>query len=75
MLPLLTTVPGLSSAIVEYYLQKHFSKITELEYGISPGQKSGRGAATIASSISIISYVGKKIIIVCGVDKVGKKNC
>jgi|JFJP01.1.fsa_nt_gi hypothetical protein len=53
-----STVPGLSSAVVEYYLQKHFSKITELKYGISPGQKSGRGVATTAS---IMSYVGKKL--------------
>ena len=53
-----SSVPSLSSAVIEYYLKKHFSKIHTLKYGISPGQKSERGAATMAS---ILSYVGKKL--------------
>lgn len=52
-----STVPGLSSAVLERY--KHeFSSIDEMRYGIAPGQKSERGLATTQG---ILSYVGKAL--------------
>jgi len=52
-----STVPGLSSAIIENYKDK-FSEITSLKYGINPGQKAERGLATTRG---ILSYVGKPL--------------
>ena len=52
-----SSVPALSSAVLETYKDK-FSKIESLVYGISPGQKSPRGLATVKS---ILSYLGRKI--------------
>ena len=52
-----STVPCLSSAVVEYY-KSEFSNIDLLKYGISPGQKADRGLATTQS---ILSYVGKPL--------------
>lgn len=52
-----STVPGLSSAIIEYYRQE-FSKIDSLTYGISPGQQAERGLATTQG---ILTYVGKRL--------------
>ncbi len=50
-----STVPGLSSAVVEKY-KNEFSIIHSMIYGISPGQKAERGLATTKG---IMSYVGK----------------
>ncbi|OYW83262.1 MAG: saccharopine dehydrogenase [Asticcacaulis sp. 32-58-5] len=52
-----STVPGLSSAVVERY-RDGFSEIESMMYGISPGQKAERGFATTQG---ILSYVGKKL--------------
>ncbi|MDC7674679.1 saccharopine dehydrogenase NADP-binding domain-containing protein [Asticcacaulis machinosus] len=52
-----STVPGLSSAVVERYRHR-FNEIETMMYGISPGQKAERGLATTKG---ILSYVGKKL--------------
>ena len=52
-----STVPGLSSAVIEHY-QSEFSKIESLQFGISPGQQAERGLATTQG---ILSYVGKPL--------------
>ncbi len=52
-----STVPGLSSAVVERYAPE-FSLIDSLIYGISPGQQAERGLATTRG---ILSYVGKPL--------------
>ncbi len=52
-----STVPGLSSAIVEKYKDR-FSEIHTLKYGISPGQKAERGLATTRG---ILTYLGRPI--------------
>jgi len=52
-----STVPGLSSAVLEHYRQE-FSEMDSLKYGISPGQKAERGLATTKA---IMSYVGKPL--------------
>lgn len=52
-----STVPGLSSAVMDYYKNK-FANIESLRYGISPGQKAPRGLATTES---ILTYLGKPL--------------
>lgn len=52
-----STVPGLSSAVVEHFRQE-FSEIDTMIYGISPGQGAERGLATTRG---IMSYVGKQL--------------
>lgn len=52
-----STVPGLSSAVVEHYRQE-FSEIESLVFGISPGQQAERGLATTQG---IMTYVGKPL--------------
>ncbi len=52
-----STVPGLSSAVIEHY-HAEFSHIDSLIFGISPGQKAERGLATTQA---ILSYVGKPL--------------
>jgi hypothetical protein len=52
-----STVPGLSSAVVEHF-QHEFAEIDTLRYGISPGQRAERGLATTQG---IMSYVGKAL--------------
>ena len=52
-----STVPGLSSAVVEEYAGE-FSELRTMVYGISPGQKAERGLATTQA---IMSYVGKPL--------------
>ncbi len=52
-----STVPGLSSAVIEYYASE-FAEIDELVYGITPGQKAERGLATTQG---ILTYVGKRL--------------
>ena len=52
-----STVPGLSSAVLEKY-KDQFSEIDSLIYGISPGQKAERGLATTAG---ILTYIGKPL--------------
>ena len=50
-----STVPCLSGAVLEHY-KKQFKSLDSLKYGISPGQKTDRGLATVKS---ILSYTGK----------------
>jgi len=52
-----STVPGLSSAVVEHF-RPQFSRLDALDFGISPGQKAERGLATTRA---ILSYVGKPL--------------
>jgi hypothetical protein len=52
-----STVPGLSSAVLEEFKDK-FLSIDSLIFGIAPGQKAPRGLATTKA---ILSYVGRKI--------------
>jgi hypothetical protein len=52
-----STVPGLSSAVLEHYKNK-FATLESLQYGISPGQKAPRGLATTES---ILTYLGKPL--------------
>lgn len=53
-----STVPCLSSAVLEHY-KKDFHSIDTLVFGISPGQKTERGLATTQA---ILSYVGKPLL-------------
>jgi len=50
-----STVPGLSTAVIDEFLP-YFSKLETIKYGISPGNKTERGEATVGS---ILSYTGK----------------
>ncbi|MEM7054050.1 MAG: saccharopine dehydrogenase NADP-binding domain-containing protein [Pseudomonadota bacterium] len=52
-----STVPGLSSAVLEH-IQPEFSRLDSLDYGISLGQKTERGLATVQA---ILSYVGQRL--------------
>ena len=52
-----STVPGLSSAVIERF-RGDFGRIESVDFGITPGQKTERGLATVAA---ILSYVGKKL--------------
>lgn len=52
-----STVPGLSSAVLDHYLPRFF-QLNSLIYGISPGQKAPRGLATTES---ILTYLGKPL--------------
>ena len=52
-----STVPGLSSAVVEHFLGD-FARIEELDFGIAPGQRAERGLATTQA---ILGYVGKRL--------------
>jgi hypothetical protein len=53
-----STVPALSSAVLEQY-RTHFTSIESLDFGIAPGQKAERGLATTRA---ILGYVGKKLM-------------
>ncbi len=52
-----STVPSLSSAVIDHYASQ-FSKLESINFGISPGNRTERGAATVAS---ILSYTGKPV--------------
>ncbi len=52
-----STVPGLSSAVLEYF-KNEFTQIDHMKFGISPGQKAERGLATTQG---ILTYVGKPL--------------
>ena len=53
-----STVPGLTGAVVDYF-KENFAKINTLNYGISPGNKTERGRATVGS---ILSYTGRPFL-------------
>lgn len=50
-----STVPGLSAAVLNHY-QPRFASMKSINYGISPGNRTQRGKATVAS---ILSYTGQ----------------
>ncbi|MGB0843927.1 MAG: saccharopine dehydrogenase NADP-binding domain-containing protein [Alphaproteobacteria bacterium] len=52
-----STVPGLSSAVVEAF-KGDFKQLDSIDYGISPGQRTDFGLATAEG---VFSYVGKEI--------------
>ncbi len=53
-----STVPGLTGAVIDYH-KENFAKINTLNYGISPGNKTERGPATVGS---ILSYTGQPFL-------------
>jgi saccharopine dehydrogenase-like NADP-dependent oxidoreductase len=53
-----STVPALTDAVIVHY-SNQFSKLESLNYGISPGNRTERGEATIAS---ILSYTGQPFL-------------
>jgi len=52
-----STVPGLSSAVLDRYCSD-FAPLDTLRYGITPGQKAERGLATTRG---ILTYVGRPL--------------
>lgn len=52
-----STVPGLSAAVIDHY-RGEFAELREIDIGISPANRSPRGAATVAA---ILSYVGRPL--------------
>ncbi|MDG1286907.1 MAG: saccharopine dehydrogenase NADP-binding domain-containing protein [Rickettsiales bacterium] len=54
-----STVPAISSAIIDSLLETDFSEIHVLDYGVTPGNQTERGVATVAA---ILSYVGKSFL-------------
>lgn len=52
-----STVPAIASAIIDDLKIRHFSTINTLEYGVTPGNRTPRGLATIAA---ILTYVGEE---------------
>jgi hypothetical protein len=61
-----STVPCLSSAVLEEY-KDEFYQIDSLIYGITPGQKTSRGLATVQS---ILNYLGKPLKSFAGNNKI-----
>lgn len=49
-----STVPGLSAAVLDHF-DPDFARLETIDYGISPGNRTERGEATVAS---ILSYTG-----------------
>ena len=52
-----STVPALSAAVVDRY-RADFARLTGIDIGISPGNRTERGLATVAA---ILSYVGRAL--------------
>ena len=52
-----STVPGLSAAVIDRY-RIEFDALTDIDIGISPGNRAPRGIATVAA---ILSYVGRPL--------------
>ncbi|HKE49441.1 MAG TPA: saccharopine dehydrogenase NADP-binding domain-containing protein [Rhodanobacteraceae bacterium] len=52
-----STVPGLSAAVVDRFLD-HFAELRAIDIGISPGNRTPRGLATVAA---ILGYVGRPL--------------
>ncbi len=53
-----STVPALSFSIVDHF-QNEFESMKTLDYGVTPGNQTDRGAGTVAA---ILSYVGRPFI-------------
>ncbi len=56
-----STVPGLTAAVIDEYIDE-FVSLETIRFGISPGNKTERGKATVAS---ILSYTGKPFSTLC----------
>lgn len=54
-----SSVPGISSALVDH-IKPSFASIEAIDMGISPGNQTPRGVATVAA---ILSYAGKPITV------------
>lgn len=52
-----STVPGLSAAVIDRY-RARFARLQAVDIGISPGNRTPRGLATVAA---ILSYVGQPL--------------
>lgn len=52
-----STVPGLSAAVIDHY-RGRFARLDGIDIGISPGNRTERGLATVAA---ILSYVGRPL--------------
>lgn len=52
-----SSVPGLSAAVVDHY-RDSFAQLHGIDIGISPGNRTERGLATVAA---ILSYVGRAL--------------
>jgi hypothetical protein len=52
-----STVPGLSAAVIDRY-RVEFAELTDIDIGVSPGNRAPRGIATVAA---ILSYVGRPL--------------
>jgi hypothetical protein len=52
-----STVPGLSAAVIDRYRDR-FARLDGIDIGISPGNRTERGLATVAA---ILSYVGRPL--------------
>jgi hypothetical protein len=52
-----STVPGLSAAVIDRYWNE-FAVLTDIDIGVSPGNRAPRGIATVAA---ILSYVGRPL--------------
>ncbi len=52
-----STVPGLSAAVIDRY-RSEFSVLSQIDIGISPGNRTPRGTATVAA---ILGYVGRPL--------------
>lgn len=52
-----STVPGLTAAVIDRY-RDEFASLTAIDIGISPGNSTPRGNATVAA---ILSYVGRPL--------------
>lgn len=57
-----STVPGLSAAVVDRF-RGEFDALTDIDIGISPGNRTPRGTATVAA---ILGYVGRPLRIWSG---------
>ncbi len=51
-----SSVPGLSSTVVDAFAHE-FDALTSIDFGISPGNRTPNGSATVAA---VTSYVGKR---------------
>lgn len=52
-----STAPGLSAAVIDRY-RGEFAELTDIDIGISPGNRTPRGSATVAA---ILGYVGRPL--------------
>jgi hypothetical protein len=54
-----STVPAVAAAVIDAFCARDFAHLTTLDYGVSPGNRTERGTATVAA---ILSYVGERFL-------------